>query len=65
MFRVFGLLRGLCASLDASVPFIEIFSATRERERGIEWGTRITERMRADQQTELANQVDEYLSERW
>ncbi|MEE2680888.1 MAG: hypothetical protein VX641_00785 [Planctomycetota bacterium] len=44
---------------------IELLSAARERERGAEWGARITERMRADQQTELANQVDEYLRERW
>ena len=61
-WMAFGWLLVLMFSI---IFFIEIFSATRERERGIEWGTRITERMRADQQTELANQVDEYLSERW
>ena len=43
----------------------EIFSAARERERAIEWGQRISERMKADNHAELADQLNEYMVTRW
>ena len=43
----------------------EIFSAARQRELGIEWGMRISDRMKADDQAELARQVDQYMRDRW
>ena len=43
----------------------ELFSSARQRERGREWGALIVERMRADQQPELAGRVEEYLEVAW
>ena len=43
----------------------EIFSAARQREAGLVWAARISDRMTEDGQVELAARLDEYMQERW